>query len=83
MITSVSELKLMVLQGWELWYIAMDRSPLPGRWELRQRNRTVQVGWDAIVRARKNLQWWKENTEEQEMCGGDWMYRAKQGAMTI
>lgn len=82
-ISSATELKTLIQAGWELWYMAHPRChPLPGSWQMRYRNQTRQVHWDAIERARRNLKWWDENTDEVEV-GRNWCYRPKQKSLQM
>lgn len=82
-ITSAAEVKSLMQDGWELWYIAHPRChPLPGSWQMRYRNRIRQVHWDAIERLRRNLRWCHENTDEVEL-GKNWLYRLKQKTLQL
>ena len=81
MTSKASEVKQLLIAGWELWYFgSSDR--LPGRWEMRHRAQIKQVGWDAIVAARRNIKWFSENmTEVQE--GRNWIYMHKQAVLKL
>lgn len=77
-VKNVREVRQLILEGWELWYIARrDRSMLPGNWHMRYKHQQLSISWELIERIRKNLKWWSENTEEIEM-GRNWVYRLKQ-----
>jgi len=81
MIEKASEIKELMKSGWELWYIGhSDR--LPGRWEMRYRNQIRNVYWDAIISARRNLDWFRENTTEVEE-GRNWIYMYKQPRLKL
>lgn len=87
-IESAKTVRELVRAGWELWHITCKRSrassfslQLPGQWELRLRNRTRPVMWDAIIRLRRDLDWWRRNTEELEV-GRDWCYRFRQASFS-
>jgi len=81
-ITSVPEIKRLLNEGWELWYIADPRGPLPGHWEMRYRNQVQRVHWDPIVKIQRNPNWFAENTTDEEV-GRNWIYRAKQKAIQL
>lgn len=77
-INKASEIKQRIQAGWELWYIANRECPkLPGKWQMRYRNQIAPVHWDAIERARRNLDWFRDNTIESEV-GRNWVYKFKQ-----
>ena len=81
MIEKASEIKSLMKSGWELWYIGYS-DKLPGRWEMRFRNQTRAVCWDAITTARRNLEWFRENTTEVEE-GRNWIYMIKQPCLKL
>jgi len=81
MIETASEVKQLLTAGWELWYIGFA-DKLPGRWEMRYRNQTKKVSWDAIERARRSLDWFRENITEVEE-GLNWIYMYKQPALKL
>lgn len=75
MIEKASDIKKLMEQGWELWHIGKYSAlSLPGRWEMRFRNQTKEVSWDAIVVFRRlYLDWARQNTTEVEE-GLTWIY---------
>ncbi len=76
-----SEIKSMLIVGWELWYIHCG-DLLPGKWEMRKSYRANRaVSWDAIIRARRDKKWLLENTVE-EQDGENWIYMHRQRAFT-
>lgn len=81
MIDKASEVKQLLISGWELWYIGFaDR--LPGRWEMRHGNQIKPVSWEAIERARRDLDWFRDNTTEVEE-GRNWIYMHKQVSLRL
>ena len=82
-ITAGREVRDAVADGWELWHVCVDRSPLPGRWELRRgRQPSRPVHWDAIERVRQHyLPWFEEHTESIEIGRHSWCYRLKQRSL--
>lgn len=81
MIEKASEVKELMKSGWELWYIGCA-DKLPGRWEMRFRNQIRKVSWDAIIRIRRNIDWFRDNTTEVEE-GKNWIYMAKQPVLKL
>lgn len=80
-INSAVEVKKMLKQGWELWYVHNRRyHPLPGHFEMRYQNKVATVTWECIEKCRKNLEWYRQNTEEVQY-GNDWCYSYKQSDM--
>jgi len=81
-VTRVPELKRMILEGWELWFLKHPRYPkLPGPIEMRYRDQVASVTYECMDRAVQNLDWFRENTEEIEQPKGAWLYKAKQKDM--
>ena len=81
-IRAVPQIKELLSQGWELWYIADPQGPLPGHWEMRYRSKSLRVHWDAIVKIQRAPNWFHQHTDETEV-GRDWCYRTKQGNLQI